>query len=102
MVSIPWVRQLKHEALVVGFFREKSACTPDLSVLPVDLHPDWIQYRSTLNRLISKGVVLRGAGNTFYMDENRLLQMRMGRIKWGLIVMLVISLVAMGWLAGGR
>lgn len=102
MVSVNWIRQMKQEAAVVKLFREQSACTPDLAVTPSDLHPDWASYRSTLNKLISLGVVLRGGGNTFYLDENRLLQVRMNRIKWGLIAMLLICLLTMGWLARGR
>jgi len=98
MMGSGFINHLKKEREVVNLFREQSACTPDLALTPSRLHPEWVRYRPELNKLISQGVVQRAAENLYFLDENRLLQVRMNRFKWGLVALLMVCLLVMTWL----
>lgn len=102
MVGAGLFNRIRKEREVVRLFREHGACTPDLAVTPSQLHPDWVQYRPQLNRMLAQGALQRAAENLYYLDENRLMQIRMNRIKWGLVALLTICLLAMTWLVRGK
>lgn len=96
MIGSGIINRIRKEREVVGLFREHGACTPDLAVTPATLHREWTRYRPELNRLLGLGAVQRAAENQYYLDENRLMQVRMNRIKWALVALLIICLLAMG------
>jgi hypothetical protein len=55
------------------------------------LHLDSPDLRSILRLLIHKGIICRlPLEGNYYLDEKKLLQHRMNRVKWGFILLFLI------------
>ncbi len=102
MIGADLIRRVRKEREVIALFMEQGACTPNLAVKLATLDPQWVRYRPELNRFLARGVVQRASENEYYLDENRLLQIRMNRIKWGLVGLLAVCLLVLAWLSGKR
>lgn len=75
------------EKQIISLFREKGALSVELAK---DIKNIGEVNRSVFNKLYSKGVLERGGGETFFLNEQGLMKHRMDRIKWAMILMFTI------------
>ncbi|MCK4888616.1 MAG: hypothetical protein KAS97_01715 [Candidatus Aminicenantes bacterium] len=75
------------EKKIISLFREKGALSVELAK---DLRNIGDVNRSVFNKLYGKGVLARGGGETFFLNEQALMKYRMDRVKWAMILMFTI------------
>ncbi len=75
------------EKKIISLFREKGALSVELAK---DIRDIGEVNRSVFNKLYSKGVLERGGGETFFLNEQGFMKHRMDRIKWAMILMFTI------------
>ena len=46
--------------------------------------------KSALNHFIRKGVIVHQGHDMFYLDEQKLMQYRMNRVKWAMVILLLL------------
>lgn len=75
------------EKLIISLFRESGALSVELAK---DIREIGEVNRSAFNKLYGRGVLERGGGNTFFLNEQGLMKYRMERVKWAMILLLII------------
>ncbi len=80
------------EKSVISLFRERG-------VLSVELAKEISEIgevnRSVFNKLYEKGIIERGGGETFFLNEHELMRYKMYRIKWAMILLFAIIAIIM-------
>lgn len=89
--------RIKKEKEILNLFREKGALSVELAK---DLREIGEMNRIALSKFVAKGVIERGGGNTFFLNEHALMKYRMERVKWSMIIL--FALLAMVLLFGGK
>lgn len=82
---------------VIQRFREHGACTEEFAKGIADLEGKRENYdpisKSALNTLIRKRIIVRSAGDTYFLDERGLMQARMNFVKWGMILFMLLLIM---------
>lgn len=82
--------KVRLEKNIIARFRELGAYTIELAKEPNEIGE---VNRSVFNKLLRKGVIERGGGNSFYLSDHGLMKYRLDRVKWAMIVLFILLLV---------
>ncbi len=82
----------KEEREIIKRFQIRSAFNVHLS-----LNIDSINVKNglALNKLISKGIIVRVTGGAYYLDEQKLMEYNLKSVKWGMSVLLLVLIFIM-------
>jgi len=94
-----FARDLTEGRHLVRAFRRAGACTGEFAR---GLDELGVRQSMVLRRLIRKGVIVHGGGQTYFLDERRLLDRRMAAFKWGMISLLLLLLILMQFIIRSR
>ena len=79
--------KINKEKQLISLFRKKGALSVELAK---DIKNIGEVNRSVFNKLYRKGVLDKGGGETFFLNEQELMKYRMDRVKWAMILMFTI------------
>jgi hypothetical protein len=75
------------EREIIGRFRKFAACSVDLAKSLPDLG---LSPSPVFNKLLRRGIVVHMGDKTYFLDERALMKNRLNRVKWGVIILLLI------------
>lgn len=82
--------KIRTEKKVISRFRELGALSIELAMEPAEIGE---VNRSVFNKLLRKGVIQRGGGNSFFLSDHGLMKYRMDRVKWAMIILFMALMV---------
>jgi len=80
------------EKSVISLFRERGVLSVELAKKISEIGE---VNRSVFNKLYEKGIIERGGGDTFFLNEHELMRYKMARTKWAIILLFTIITVIM-------
>ncbi len=84
------IKKIRAKKKVLSGFREKGACSIDLAIQLTEFDREDFPI---INELRRKNIIVKvGYDDLYYLDEQKLLENRMGAIKWAMII-LIASLI---------
>ena len=75
---------LNREKLLIVAFRDAGAESIELAK---NIREIGEYNRSVFNKLVGKGVIEKGGGDTYFLSEQGLMKMKMDRVKWAMILL---------------
>lgn len=88
------LQRLKAEKQVVDRFRREGACSVDLAKPLKELE---LQLSPAFYKLLRLRVIVHAGSNTYFLDEKQLMQVRLNRVKWAMIVLFLVLILLMWW-----
>jgi len=82
--------KIRIEKKIISRLRELGALSIELAKGPAEIGE---VNRSAFNKLIRKGVIERGGGNSFFLSDHGLMKYRMDRVKWAMIILFMVLMV---------
>ena len=82
--------KIRIEKKIISRFREVGALSIELAKGPAEIGE---VNRSAFNKLLGKGVIQRGGGNSFFLSDHGLMKYRLDRVKWAMILLFMVLMV---------
>ncbi len=85
----------KKKREIIKNFRYHAAYSFEMAKSLDELNIDYNTFRFDLIKLSQNGIINKiPLEKTYYLDEKKLLQYRMNRVKWGILILfLILSLI---------
>jgi hypothetical protein len=84
-------KRLRAERQVVDRFRQAGACSVDLAKPLAELESP------VFYKLLRQGVIVHAGSKKYFLDEKQLMQHRLNRVKWAMIVLFLVILLLLWW-----